>query len=160
MKHLAFVQACCLMSLPLSMAQSGTSGSYNPYLIQGTLTPAPLPPTEFGGGGTLLFDVGNTGSSDLPAVANQEMRLTITLSRMVPATADPLAAIGGEGAAWFHWSYDSSIRTYTGTQKTTIPNHLAIKKGGRRARTFSCGRRLSFPFDWNSGIQGAHGKMA
>jgi hypothetical protein len=105
------------------MAQSGTSGSYNPYLIQGTLTPAPLPPTEFGGGGTLLFDVGNTGSSDLPAVANQEMRLTITLSRMVPATADPLAAIGGEGAAWFHWSYDSSIRTYTGTQKTTIPGN-------------------------------------
>jgi len=121
MKPVALTYACLLAFPPCSVAQSNPGGSYNPYLIQGTLTPAPLLPVEFGGIGVLSFDVGNTGSSDLPFVPGQEMRLTLTLSRGVPAAADPLAAVGGPGAEWFVWSYDSAIRTYTATQKATIP---------------------------------------
>lgn len=121
MQFIAPTHACLFALTAFSAAQSSPGSSYNPYLIQGTLTPAPLLPVEFGGAGRLSFDVGNTGSSDMPALPGQEMRLTLTLSRMVPATANPLAAVGGSGAAWFLWSYDSTTRTYSATQRATIP---------------------------------------
>jgi len=95
--------------------------SLNPYVNQGIVSPAPLLPAEFNGTGVLSFNVGNTGDDPLPLVENQEMTLVITLSMGEPNNADPLAAVGGDGAAWFSWSYDPDITTYTATQLGTIP---------------------------------------
>jgi uncharacterized repeat protein (TIGR01451 family) len=104
-------------------------GSWNPYLIQGFVSPAPMLPAEFNGTGTLTFDVGNTGSSDIVWVTNQEMLITLSLSYGVPNVADPndplqaITAVSGPGAAWFNWEYFPAQRTFRGTQKATIPGN-------------------------------------
>src|SRR5512135_1897020 len=46
--------------------------SYNPFVSQGVISPAPLLPWEFNGTGTASFNVGNTGSTPLPLLSNQE----------------------------------------------------------------------------------------
>jgi GEVED domain len=102
-------------------------GSYNPYLVQGFVAPAPMLPVEFNGTGTLTFDVGNTGSSDIVWVANQSMLVTLSLSYGVPNVADPndpvqaITAVTGPGAAFFSWEYFPAQKTFRGTQKATIP---------------------------------------
>ena len=105
---------------------SAQAQDWNPFLSQGVVAPAPLLPAEFGGTGTLSLFVGNTGSSDITLVTGQEMLVNITLSRGVPNNVNPLAAISGAGAAWFNWSYNPAIRTYTGVQNQTIPGNLAF----------------------------------
>jgi len=118
MKTILFATASLLLGTLLAGAQGN---SYNPFLIQGTVSPAPLLPAEFGGTGVLSFDVGNTGSTDMPVVANQEMALIVSLSKGVPDNVDPLAALGGPGVAWFNWTYDPANKTYKAIQKATIP---------------------------------------
>ena len=55
------------------------------------------------------------------------MRLVITLSKGVPNVPNPsdpvaaLAALGGDGVAWFDWTYEPAITTYRATQRVTIP---------------------------------------
>jgi hypothetical protein len=93
---------------------------YNPYVNQGIISPAPLLPVEFNGTGELLFNVGNSGSSSLPLVTNQEMTLIITLSNGIPDDIDPLAAMGGTWLSYFNWTYDAGITTYRGVQNQEI----------------------------------------
>ena len=106
-----------VLSALMLQAQDPT-GNYNPFVAEGTIIPAPLPPN---GTGVLSFKVGNTGDDALVLVTGKEMQLLITLSRGVPNNADPLAAIGGRYAGMFTWTYDGKSNTYTGVQKQTIP---------------------------------------
>jgi hypothetical protein len=112
-----------LLSLPMFCL----SQNYNPFLAQGIIAPAPLNPVEANGIGTASFIVGNSGSSAMPLVANQEMLLVITLSRGLPNVTDPnnvaqvIASISGSFAGYFNWQYDPSIRTFLGTQNQTLP---------------------------------------
>jgi hypothetical protein len=94
--------------------------SYNPFVNQGTVSPAPLAPVEFNGTGILSFNVGNSGSSSLQLVKNQEMTLIITLSNGIPDNADPLAAMGGSWLNYFTWTYDAGITSYRGLQSREI----------------------------------------
>jgi hypothetical protein len=102
-------------------------GSWNPYLIQGIVDPAPMLPAEFNGTGQLIFDVGNTGSDPIVWVTGQEVVLTVSLSRGKPNVTEPedpvaaITAIGGVGAASFSWEYFPASRTYRGTQKADLP---------------------------------------
>tara|TARA_R110000787_G_scaffold286337_1_gene404247 strand:+ start:3192 stop:4532 length:1341 start_codon:yes stop_codon:yes gene_type:complete len=95
--------------------------SYNPYVNQGIISPAPLLPLEFNGSGELSFNVGNTGSSSLPLVSNQEMTLIITLSNGMPDNEDPLVVMGGTWLSYFDWTYNKGISTYRGIQNKEIP---------------------------------------
>ncbi|MBE0639512.1 MAG: DUF11 domain-containing protein, partial [Bacteroidales bacterium] len=95
--------------------------SWNPYVNQGIVAPAPLLPAEFNGTGTLSFNVGNTGITPLHLVTNQEMGLVITLSKGVPDNADPIAALGGTWLGYFDWTYNSGLRTYFAIQNQEIP---------------------------------------
>lgn len=105
----------------LPLAVFGQSNSYNPFLVQGIISPAPLLPAEFNGTGEAKFDVGNTGSTTMPVTPGDLMTLVVTLSKGAPNTANPLDAISGSGAAWFSWTYDPLITTYFATQIAPIP---------------------------------------
>lgn len=78
-------------------------------------------PVEFNGTGTVQFDVGNTGISELPWVVDQAMTLAVVLSGGVPDAVDPLDALSGPGVAWFDWSYDTNTTTFFATQIATVP---------------------------------------
>jgi hypothetical protein len=123
LRALAALTACCwlLQISPARAACPDTTEDYNPYFIQGIVSPAPLLPVEFNGTGTLAFDVGNTGSTELCLVAGQQMTMVITLSKGIPNNADPIAALGGNAKDWFSWTYDQDTTTYTATQIATIP---------------------------------------
>lgn len=95
---------------------------YNPYVGLATVSPAPMYNVVSGGTGVLSFQVGNSGTSPLPLVINQEMVLIITLSRGIPNNANPVAAIGGTMASRFNWLYDAVSKTYQGIQNQTIPD--------------------------------------
>jgi len=101
--------------------------SYNPYVSNGTVTPAPLLPLQLNGTGELFFKVGNTGSDALPndpnPPPNNDLKLVITLSKGVPNNANPLAALGGTWVAMFDWSWNVVSNSYTGYQNTTIPGN-------------------------------------
>jgi CshA-type fibril repeat protein len=125
----AFV-ACCLALVALMVAVPGSSAqqvSYNPFLVQGIVSPAPMLPVEFNGTGVVAFDVGNTGSTELDLRSGQEMRLVVSLSKGVPNVSDPndpvaaLAALGGDGVEWFDWTYTPGNATFEGIQRMTIP---------------------------------------
>lgn len=130
-KHLALHALAFLILMGAVSAQQSNppppGGSWNPYLVQGFVSPAPMLPAEFNGTGSLIFDVGNTGSSDIVWVTNQPMLLTISLSYGVPNVANPsnaaqaITAVTGPGAAWFSWEYFPAQNTFRGTQKATIP---------------------------------------
>lgn len=117
----------------VAMAQQTTppppGGSWNPYVVQGIFSPAPMLPAEFNGTGEAVFDVGNTGSSDIVWVLNQPMILTISFSYGVANVANPedaaqaIAAVSGPGAEWFSWEYFPSQKTFRATQKATIPGN-------------------------------------
>lgn len=130
---MAALSVCLLALLTFGLLFPGVhaqeSSSYNPYVNQaiigplGTTTLSPLLPVEFNGTGVAQFDVGNAGSSDMSAVPGDLMTLVITLSKGVPNNADPLAALGGPGVAWFNWQYDPAIKTYYAIQNQTIPGN-------------------------------------
>ncbi|MEI8049698.1 MAG: Ig-like domain-containing protein, partial [Bacteroidota bacterium] len=110
------ILACFLVVSTLTMFAQ----SWNPYVYQAIVSPAPLLPQEFNGTGQLSFLVGNSGSTALPLVTNQEMKLVITLSDGEPNDADPLAALGGTGLGMFNWSYNVPLKTYTAIQNQVI----------------------------------------
>ncbi|TRZ76714.1 MAG: HYR domain-containing protein, partial [Bacteroidetes bacterium] len=105
------------------------SGNYNPFVAQGTISPAPLFPAEYNGTGVVSFKVGNTGSDPLVWDANEpnhDVILVMTLSRGVPNVAPlnattALTVIGGSFASTFTWTYNVSTNTYQGRQNRTIP---------------------------------------
>jgi len=117
----AIIASLMVFAVMLLSAQS-----WNPFVNQGTITPAPLLPTEFGGIGTVAFNIGNTGSDALvydngnPA---NNLGVTITLNNGVPNKNNALAALGGTWKGRFNWSYDPATRTYIGTQKNTLQGY-------------------------------------
>ena len=117
--------ACCSLLVVsfLITAQNPNpySNSWNPYVNQGMVSPAPLLPVEFNGTGVLSFNVGNTGSTPLHLQEGEELRLEITLSNGLPDNADPLLALGGSWLGFFNWSYDVALNTYTAIQNQEIP---------------------------------------
>ena len=101
--------------------------SYNPYVSNGTVTPAPLLPLQLNGTGVLFFKVGNTGSDALPndpnPPPNNDLKLVITLSSGVPNNVDPIAALGGTWKTMFDWTWNAGSNSYTGYQNATIPGN-------------------------------------
>jgi uncharacterized repeat protein (TIGR01451 family) len=98
--------------------------SWNPYLNQGTISPAPLLPVEFNGMGVGTFNVGNTGSSILPLVVGDEIKIIITLSAGLPKSVDPYLDLSGSGVTYFDWSYDTGLNQYTGVQNKDFPGNM------------------------------------
>jgi len=124
----ALIGGCLGLLILAAHAQgSDPTKSWNPYLIQAIIdqtttgSGSTLLPVEFNGTGFARFDVGNTGSTDLHVEVGEEMRLVITLSKGVPDNVDPLAALSGDGVAWFKWEYYPDDKTYYATQKEVIP---------------------------------------
>ena len=118
-----------LLGWAIYVPAQSKDGNYNPFVSQGVISPAPLPPVEFGGEGLISFKVGNSGSDAMEWMAGQpekELRLVITLAGGVPDVGEltaetALLAIGGGYSTMFEWSYDLSANTYTGRQKSTLP---------------------------------------
>jgi hypothetical protein len=94
--------------------------SWNPFVNQGIVSPAPLMSVVFNGSGVLAFNIGNTGGTPLHVVAGDELKLEITLSNGVPDNIDPLAALGGTWLDLFDWSFDAASNMYTATQNQVI----------------------------------------
>ena len=97
--------------------------SWNLYVNQGKMDPAPLLPLEFNGEGEVSFNIGNTGSDPLVydnSNPDNNLSLVITLQNGVPNKNNPLAAIKGTWKGKFNWSYDQATNSFTGTQKNTI----------------------------------------
>ena len=97
------------------------AGSWNPYLSQGIVSPAPLLPVQLNGTGLLAFNIGNTGSDAITLVAGQELKVVITLSKGRPDNIDPMAALEGTWLKYFNWSFDPVSNRYTGKQNQAIP---------------------------------------
>ncbi|MDA3926729.1 MAG: GEVED domain-containing protein [Kiritimatiellae bacterium] len=111
------ITVCCLVMT----AWTAGAESWNPYVNAAITSPDPMVPAEFGGTGTLSFNVGNTGSDIMPLTASQEMTMAITLSFGVPDNVDPLAALGGSWKSMFDWTYETSNNTYRAIQNQDIP---------------------------------------
>ena len=102
--------------------------SWNPYVSQGIISPAPLLPMQVNGAGLISFNVGNTGSSELlyyPAIPVNNVKLVITLSKGLPNVTPlnpttALTTIGGSWATMFTWVYDMAQNAFTGTQNQII----------------------------------------
>jgi hypothetical protein len=116
----AFLYTACLVFAGMFLSAQ----SYNPYVKHGSVKPSPMLPAEFNGDGILSFDVGNSGSTPLHLVANQEMTLFVTLSDGIPAGKNPLEALGGSWMEYFNWSYDRIYNTFKGVQNRDIPGEL------------------------------------
>ncbi len=115
---------CSLLLLSLSLATQNPNpymNSWNPYVNQGVVSPAPLLPVELDGTGVLSFNVGNTGSTPLHREVGDELRLEITLSKGVPNDTDPLSALGGTWLGYFTWAYNAAENKYTALQDQDIP---------------------------------------
>ena len=116
-----------LLTLFVVSAMGIFAQSWNPFVSQGIVSPAPLTPVEFDGTGELSVKVGNTGVSDLLLVGGDETKLEIVLSNGIPNNIDPINALGGDALFLFDWSYDQPSNTYTATQNQTIPgNYLGF----------------------------------
>jgi len=119
----------CLMGIVFTVPAQSIEGNCNPFVAQGTISPAPIPPVEHNGTGIISFKIGNTGDDDLVWTAGDpgnELVITIKLARGVPdvepLTAESaLTAMGGNYAGKFSWNYDPATNTFTGRQKETIP---------------------------------------
>lgn len=94
---------------------------WNPYVGQASISPSPLIPAEFDGTGEFIFKAGNSGSSVMRLVKNQEMTMMITLSLGIPVGENPASSVGGSWASLFTWSYDPQVKTFTGIQNQDIP---------------------------------------
>lgn len=119
----------CLIGIALTVPAQSLEGNCNPFVAQGTIGPAPIPPVEFNGKGIISFKVGNTGDDDLVWEQDNpgnELVVTVRLSRGVP-DVDPLTpesaltVIGGNYSTMFSWSYNMEENFFTGRQVQTIP---------------------------------------
>lgn len=115
MKKYFFLNILTLFAM-VTLAQS-----WNPYLNQGTISPAPLFLAEFDGVGTIHFNIGNTGSSSIAYVIGDELQISIELSAGIPNHSDPLLALSGTYVQFFDWDYNSQSTTYTGVQNQDLP---------------------------------------
>ena len=95
--------------------------SWNPFVSNSRMVPVPLLPSEFNGSGVFSFTLGNSGSTPLKYILNQEMTLIITLSYGIPDFSDPVKAISGSWSGKFNWKYDPVYSSFYGKQKEEIP---------------------------------------
>jgi hypothetical protein len=123
MKKILF--ACTIIfSALMSAAQS-----WNPYVAQGIISPAPLLTVQLKGTGVASFNIGNTGSSPLtydPGILTNNMLIVISLSGGLPNVSpldstEVLTTIGGTWAKLFTWQYDKMKNAFTGIQNQIIP---------------------------------------
>ena len=110
---------CLLVTVLLSA--NLYSQSWNPFVNQASMSPNPMLPVEYNGSATGTFTVGNSGSSIIPLVPNQEMGMVISLASGVPDNNDPLAAISGTWAHLFDWVYFPQFNSFVATQNQDIP---------------------------------------
>lgn len=89
---------------------------YNPYVSSPAINPSPLPS---GGTGVFSFILGNSGTDTLAKLSGPKMSVQIDLSKGVPDSDDPLAALGGTYKDNFTWEFRD--KHYIGTQLTAIP---------------------------------------
>ena len=97
------------------------AGSWNPYLSQGKITPAPLLPVQSNGSGMVSFIVGNTASDPIDLVTGQELEVIITFSKGIPGHENPIEALSGSWLQYFNWSYNPFTNSFTGIQNQMIP---------------------------------------
>ena len=122
MKQILFSSVLILFAL-LLFAQS-----WNPYLSQGIITPAPLQKAGSGGKGLISFYLGNTGSNTLnydDKDLKTNLILVITLSNGIPDVSplnaeNAVQAVSGEWADRFLWEYDTLLNKFTGFQRKAI----------------------------------------
>lgn len=94
---------------------------YNPYVATGFISPAPMGQSTQGGSAQFNFTFGNNGTSDLQFVPSQPLILNVSLSRGVPNSGNPAAAVSGTMASYFTWTFDSFSGSLVGTQNSMIP---------------------------------------
>lgn len=123
-KGFRFVCFAVLCLMFLGASQEMHAQSYNPFVIQATVTPDPIYDVASNGTGQISCIVGNSGDDDLTLVTNQEMLIVITLSRGEPNNANPISAVGGTLSSYFDWYYDAPSTSYMGVQNQTIPSAL------------------------------------
>ncbi len=97
--------------------------SWNPYVNEGLIEPAPMLPIEFEGNAVVLFNIGNSGSSVIEHdQINREnnLILIVSLHNGIPNRNNPMAALRGNWKGKFSWTYDESTTSFIGIQKTKI----------------------------------------
>lgn len=97
--------------------------SWNPYVNEGLIEPAPMLPIEFEGNGGVLFNIGNSGSSVIEydqINSENNLILIISLHNGKPDKNNPMAALRGNWKGKFSWTYDESTTSFIGIQKTKI----------------------------------------
>ena len=117
------------------MGIAAPASDWDPYVREVIISPAPLLPVEFNGTGVGTLRPGNNGGFALPLGSptnpNDLMTVVISLGNGVPNVANPqdpadaLTALGGPGKIYWDWTYNPSIRTYTGVQNQVIPAYTA-----------------------------------
>jgi hypothetical protein len=105
----------------LACFSAAHSQSWNPYLNQGIVSPAPLHPADLNGLAQFQLNIGNTGSSVIPLVAGDELKVILVLSGLEPAQNDPIQALSGSWLSYFDWTYEASSKTYRGLQNQDLP---------------------------------------
>jgi hypothetical protein len=107
-----------IMLLPVVLL---TAQSWNPYLSQGIISPAPLLPVQLNGTGVISFNIGNSGSSLLYYQVGSEWKIILTLSKGAPNNVDPIAAVSGSWKSYFTWTWNAVSNSYTAIQNQDIP---------------------------------------
>ena len=123
MKRIIFSFLLILIISAFSFSQS-----WNPYLSQGIISLAPLLPLQLNGTGVVSFNIGNSGSNEIPYYSGNpasNLKVVIVLSRGVPNVTPlnpttALTTLGGTWASKFTWQYDMGTRTFTGNQNQIL----------------------------------------
>jgi len=113
-----------LVFIFLSLTTKGQS--WNPYVNQGNIEPAPVLPLEFEGNGEVLFNIGNSGSTVIEYDKfnpENNLILIVSLQNVIPNKNNPIAALRGNWKGKFSWTYDESTTSFVGIQKTDISGY-------------------------------------
>ena len=95
---------------------------YNPFVSAASIAPAPMVEAASNGSSMFTFTVGNRGTSTLPVLGTQVLKISITLLRGVPNTlGTPPNGVSGPWAQYFSWNWDPFVKTLVGTQIATLP---------------------------------------
>ena len=144
--HLRVPFAVVVMVLLLALAPMGVfaqtgaplpethpEANYDPFVAYAIIGPAPLLPMEFNGTGVFRFAAGTNGQTPLPYPnpnnPNDVMTVVVSLANGVPNVNNPndpldaLNALGGPGKDLWSWQYNVTFKTFTGTQRQTIPGY-------------------------------------
>ncbi len=116
MKKIIFALVLCCALHAVSFAQT-----YNPYVSAAGIAPAPMGHHYLGGSALFSFVFGNNGTDAMPYIPNQELKLSVSLSRGVLNWPSVLQSVSGNMASYFDWSYDAFAGSVEGVQKATIP---------------------------------------